>query len=68
MKDTVLVEEIWVKTNGDDATAITDDGKRLKLVAYLVNGYPIKLDEGYFFERKEISNIEAENLLKSNQQ
>lgn len=67
-EETVLVEEIWVKTNKpDEASAIGKNGENLKLVAFLVNGYPLRLDEGYFLERRGITKKEAD-LLTNNKE
>lgn len=62
MKENLVeVLEIWMPTKGGDGSVF--DIKRqqfLKMAALIVNGNPIKLEDGFLMERKHITKEEAE--------
>lgn len=62
-----LVEmiEIWRKSDKDDATAvITHLGEPLplKIMAIIVNGYPVHIEDGIVIEKTPITKEGAEQL------
>jgi len=64
-KDKVEVLEIWMPVE-EGGEARTSDGKNLKLIAYIVNGYPIRLETGFALERRFITKEEEKRILESN--
>lgn len=60
----VEVEEIWMPTVNGDGAAVTKDGKHYKLVAYIVNGYPVVLEKDFILERRKVSKEEADNIIE----
>lgn len=61
MEEKVEMIEIWqpVEQGGE---AINMDGKNLKRIAVLVNGYPIFLETDYCVEKRSITKEEAKLL------
>lgn len=56
----VEVIEIWAPVeNGGEARR---DGQNLKLVAFIANGQPIKIAEGYVVELNKISETQYQNI------
>ncbi len=62
MEDKVEVIEIWqpVKEGGEAVVATT--GQNLKLVAFIVDGYPIRLEKDWILEKRYISKEEAARI------
>ena len=66
MENLVEKIEIWQKTDEGGEAIEFPSGKHLKLVALLINGHPIKLEEGFYLERGHITKEEAKNYGKLN--
>ena len=62
-EETIEMIEIWSPSEKDGEAVTFPDGKKLKQVAVIVNGIPIKLDKDWVMERREISKEVADNLI-----
>ncbi len=60
----VNLEEIWVICNPEDAHGVTIDGKSMKKIAILANGYPIYLEPDAYLETTKITKEQSRNLIK----
>lgn len=59
----ILMEEVWAPASENDAEGIVvSSGKRMKRIALLVNGFPLKLEKGYAVERRHITRAEEKHL------
>lgn len=66
MNDNEFVDAMSIYTTVDTGGDIYnfDTGKQLKRIAFIVNGYPIILDSGYYIEKKHIILESYEQLKK----
>ena len=63
-EETVEMIEIW-SPNGKGGEAVQfPSGKKLKNIAIIVNGIPIKLEKDWIMERRDITKELADELIK----
>ena len=62
IEERVEMFEIWQAVEEGGEAILNETGKHLKRVAIIVNGIPIKLEDGWFVERRSLSKEEAESL------
>lgn len=62
-----LVEkiEVWQKTDKGGNAIEFPSGKHLKLVALLINGHPIKLEDGFYLETGYLTEEESKKFFPS---
>lgn len=61
-ENTVEMFEIWQPVEEGGEAIFDASGKQLKQVVVIVDGIPIKLEEGWVVERRSLSKEEAEAL------
>lgn len=64
MNNKVLLEEIWVLTTDDDATAVDMHGKKYKMIAMIVNGQPLYLEKDVYLQTRYISQEDYKEIKK----
>jgi len=67
MENLVEVIEIWrpVESGGESASIVSmRDGRtqNMKLLAFIVGGVPIKLEEDFILQRRDITKEEAKRI------
>lgn len=68
-EDLVEVIEIWrpVESGGEAMSMRDGRSQNMKLVAFLVGGEPVKLEEDFMLERRYITKEESVRALASTQ-
>ena len=69
MEDKVEVIEIWrpVESGGEAVSMREGRSQSMKLSAYIVNGYPVRLEDGFMLERSFITEAEEKQILSNAQ-
>jgi hypothetical protein len=67
MENTVDMFDIWVKVESGGTAIDFESGKNLKLVARIVNGKVLILEEGYALEKRKLSKEESERFINPTQ-
>ena len=65
-EDTVEVIEIWMPVEKGGEAYYFKNRQNLKLVAFLVGGHPVKLEDQFVMERRNISKEEAKHIRLTN--
>lgn len=61
--ETVECYEVWVECDPSEAYAHTSDGKSLKMIAQIVNGVPIYLENKAILQNKKLTKEEADEII-----
>lgn len=61
----VEVIKIWrpVESGGEAVSYREGHKQQMKIVAFIVGGYPVRLEEGFMLERHEITEEESKRVL-----
>lgn len=68
MDKEVEILEIWAPVEKSGEMFDNETDTRLKLVAIIANGIPVKLEEGYVFEKSYMTRGLYNHILKNNLQ
>ncbi len=55
--------ELWVECDSMEAHAATSDGKSMKMVAQVVNGIPIYLEDKAILETRKLTKKESDLII-----
>ncbi|MCK9371022.1 hypothetical protein M0R04_14015 [Candidatus Dojkabacteria bacterium] len=59
-EETVEMYELWIPCKKGEGSAITQDGKNMKMVAQIVNGMVLYLEKDFYLEKRHLFKKEVE--------